>query len=791
MKRKLLKTAFLEIKIRKKIFISILCMSLLGVGFFAGIKSTSPAMKNTIDAYYKELNMYDIEVISPTGFVSSSFDQFESIEKIEKIEGVISYDTFASYNDKKPVVKLYSITNSLNKLNLVEGRMPEDVSECVIDERFKKSNEEFEIGDYIEIESQLVKNKKLKIVGIVNSPLYISAVRGSTTLGTGTIDYFLYMPKDNFIYQDVYTSMYVKVDTKYKTNTSEYDEDVSKVVEKIKNKDNDLYVMTRNDNVGYSSFIEDTERIDNIAKIFPIIFFIVATLISLTSMTRMVEEQRIEIGTLKSLGYTTLQISIKYLLYASIATIVGGILGILIGVNLIPRVIYLMYSMMYTTNELIVSYNLSFSLLGLIISYLCIIGATIYAILKEIKNYPAVLMRPKAPKSGKRVLLERIPIIWKHLNFTNKVTVRNLFRYKKRFLMTILGIGGTTSLIFAGFALKDSVSGLLPSQYENIFKYELEAISTKSLEKEDLDYVNNIDGVINSISAKVEASSLSYKENRNDEAQIMVFDKDSKINDFIKIRDYKTKDNTYFKEGVVLTEKLASLLEVNVGDKIEVTNSTGKKTEVEVNSIAENYLYHYVYMTDDVYEKLFAEEVKDNVIFMNTEFSSEEENTAISEKLLKNNNFSRVVVTATTINMMNDTMKNLNYVVWVLIVSAGILAICVLYNLANVNISERVRELATLKVLGFYDNETHSYIEKETTILTVIGIILGIFMGYFLSIIIIKTCELDIMKFPINFSIYCYLLAIIITILFTVFVSITTYFNLKKINMIESLKSVE
>ncbi len=537
--------------------------------------------------------------------------------------------------------------------------------------------------------------------------------------------------------------------------------------------------------------MEDAERIDNIAKIFPIIFFVVATLISLTSMTRMVEEQRIEIGTLKSLGYTTLQISIKYILYASIATIVGGLVGIFIGVNLIPRIIYMMYEMMYTTRALIINYNFSFSILGLLISYLCIIGATIFAILKEIKNYPAVLMRPKAPRSGKRVLLENVSAIWNRLSFTSKVTVRNLFRYKKRFLMTVIGIGGTTALIFAGFALKESVSSLLPSQYGNIFLYELEGISNSDFKESDLEFVSSIKSVKNCIPVGVEASKIEFNDILNDEAQIMVFNKESNINDFINIKDYRTKNNISFDKGVVLTEKLADLLGVDVDDMVEITNANGEKREVVVSAIAENYLHHYIYMTVDFYEELFSEKARNNVIFINTNYDTEEENIKISEELLKNKNFARTIVTATTANMMNDTMKNLNYVVWVLIVSAGILAICVLYNLANVNISERIRELATLKVLGFYDRETHNYIEKETTILTVIGIFIGVFMGYFLSIIIIKTCELDIMKFPIDFSINCYLLSALITILFTIFVSITTYFNLKKINMIESLKSVE
>lgn len=791
MKLKLLKTAFLEIKARKKIFISLLFMSFLGVGFFAGIKATSPDMKNTLESYFNDLNIYDIEMTSSM-FTTQDKDEILKIEGVKDVELGLSYDDIATYDDKNPVVKIYSILDDMNQLNLVDGRMPENYDECVIDEKILTNYTDFSIGNYIEVTDRynLLKTKKLKVVGIVNSPLYISTVRGNTNLASGTIDYFLYIPKDNFLSNNVYTNMYITIDSNKATYSNSYIKQVNNIENQIKEIYNNINITNRTENTGYISFIQDTERINNISKIFPIIFFVVAVLISLTSMTRMVEEQRVEIGTLKAIGYNSFDIASKYVIYASIASIVGGIVGIIVGVNLIPRLIYIMYDMMYTTKPLMISYNVDYSFFGLFLSYICIIGATIYAIIKELKNNPAVLMRPKAPKIGKRVLLERISFIWEKLSFTSKVTVRNIFRYKKRFLMTIIGIAGCTALIFSGFALKDSVSSILPSQYGNIFLYDIEAISFKSLNDNELEKLNDNEAITDYKKIMTQSLTIQNKDVSVDETYLMVFES-SDIDDFIKVKDSKNSKKISVNDGVIITNKLAELLDVKIGDEIEIINSNDKKVKITIENICENYLYHYVYMTEDIYKKIYDEEASFNAVLINTIYNDESSQKKVAEEILRDNNFAQVIVTKTTANLMNDTMKNLNYVVLVLIVSAGILAFSVLYNLSNVNISERIRELSTIKVLGFYDREVHNYVEKETILLTIIGIFIGLFFGYFLSFAIIETCELDIMVIPIDFSINCYIYSVIITIIFTVIISIFTYFNLKKINMIESLKSIE
>ena len=791
MKFKLLKTAFLEIKARKKIFISLVFMSLLGVGFFAGIKATSPSMKNTLESYFNDLNTYDIELTS-TAFTSIDKDNILEIDGIENVELGISYDDIVTYDDNKPVVRIYSILEDINQLNLVDGRMPENYDECVIDEKILINDPKFSIGDYIEITDNynLLKSKKVKVVGIVNSSLYLSSVRGNTNLASGTIDYFLYMPKDNFAHDNIYTNMYITIDSNKETYSNAYLKEVNNIENKISQIYDNAYITNRTENTGYISFIQDTERIDNIAKIFPVIFFVVAVLISLTSMTRMVEEQRVEIGTLKAMGYSSFDIASKYVIYASIASVIGGIVGIIIGVNLIPRLIYSMYEIMYTTKKLMVSYNLSFSFFGLLLSYFCIIGATIYVTVKELKNNPAVLMRPKAPKIGKRVLLERISIIWNKLSFTSKVTVRNIFRYKKRFLMTIIGIAGCTALIFSGFALKESVSSLLPSQYGNIFQYDIEAISLNRLNDNELENLEKNNDITDYKKIMTQTLTVQKNDNEVDETYLMVFE-NLDIDNFIKIKNSKSNKKISINDGVIITNKLAELLDVEIGDEIEIINSSDKKVKVKINNICENYLYHYVYMSQDIYKYIYDEEPSFNAVLINTIYDEEDSQKKVAEEILKDNVFAQAIVTKTTANLFNDIMENLNYVVVVLIISAAILAFSVLYNLSNVNISERIRELATIKVLGFYDHEVHNYVEKESILLTIIGIFIGLILGYFLSFAIIETCELDIMVIPVDFSINCYVYSIIITIIFTIIISVFSYFNLKKINMIESLKSIE
>ena len=593
-------------------------------------------------------------------------------------------------------------------------------------------------------------------------------------------------------------------------NKAEYEEkkldyenqikDAEKKIEDAKQEISDIdsakwYILDRESNRGYSGFIQDTESVENIGRVFPIVFFIIATLISLTSMTRMVEEERVQIGTLKALGYSNFQIASKYVLYASLATIIGGTIGIVVGCYLLPPIIWSMYSTLYNIPNFIVQIDFAFGSLGLTLIFLCIVGATTYAICRQLSHMPAILMRPRAPKMGKRVLLERIPFIWKRLNFSRKVTVRNIFRYKKRFLMTIIGICGCTALILVGFGLRDSISRIMNDQYGELFKYDMQIVLKDNISEaqynEVIDFLNSKEEVQEKVPALYTSADAINGENQ-EAVQIIVPNDNAEIDKIINIINKKTGEKiTLNNNEIVITDKLAELLNVEKGSTIILRDSDGLEKEVVIGEIAENYIYHYIYMSKDLYNSLYEEPYETNVIFtINSDLSEEQESNLLRD-MISETYISSVTPVTSMRTIMDDAMSSLNYVVVVLIISSGVLAFVVLYNLANVNISERIRELATIKVLGFYDKEVYNYVSRETVLLTIIGIALGLGLGYFLNSFILVTCEINILRFKSAIEPLSYIYPILLTILFTWIVNIFTYFSLKKINMIESLKSIE
>ena len=831
MKKALLKDTFREIKNTKKRFISILLMAFLGVGFFAGIKATSPDMQKTIDNYYDENNLYDIEIISTLGLTDEDIEILKKIEEVEKACGIYSTDVAVGVKGEEIILKVYSLDDSINKTTLTSGSMPTNCDECLVEEGFLKSNN-LQLGDYIEldtkIDDEVFNENEVKIVGTVSSPLYISRSRGSTKLGSGTINYYMYVPKEN-INSEIYTEIYITVKDANKLNTcldeyKDYIEEVKDKIEEIKQEREqarynslvseaqakiDLaeaeeniksietakwYILDRYSNSGFNSFVQDTQSIANIGKVFPIVFFVIAILISLTSMTRMVEEQRGEIGTLKTLGYTGLQIANKYIIYALLACIIGGTIGMTVGFILIPKVIWIMYCLMYQVPNFVVEFNVHYGSIGLFAIIACVLGATIFSIKKEIKQMPAVLMRPKAPTLGKRVLLERVKFIWNRLSFIQKITVRNMFRYKKRFLLTIIGILGCTSLILAGFGIRDSITSLLPEQYGNIFKYDMMITTKTDLSAEelqdfkaDLENRDEVEKVVETYTASLEA----YKEDSYESANLVVANNTEDFYDVVELKDKKTKERLQLNNNeIIITDKLSELIDVEIGDTVTLRNSDNEEASATIGAIAKNNIHHYIYMTKDLYNNLYGD-YESNVLYVNNIELTEEQEDALSKEIIDTGYAAGVSTTSDAKSMVDDMVSSLNYVVVILIVSSGLLAFVVLYNLANVNISERIRELATIKVLGFYDKEVYDYLNRETIILTIVGILLGLVGGYFLSAFIMGTCEVKILRFDKVVNIQSYIYAILITVIFTLIVNVFTYFTLKKIKMIESLKSVE
>ena len=440
------------------------------------------------------------------------------------------------------------------------------------------------------------------------------------------------------------------------------------------------YVLDREQNSGYVSFIQDTESVENIGKVFPIVFFLVAVLISLTSMTRMVEEERTQIGTLKALGYNKVQIAGKYVLYASLASIFGGIFGMCVGFILIPKVIWMMYSMMYEIGDISLNFNWTFGTLGLELIFICVVGATIYAVVKELRQTPAILMRPKAPKIGKRVLLERVTFIWKRLSFSRKVTIRNIFRYKKRFLMTIIGIMGCTALILTGFGLRDSISRIMPDQYEHVFNYDLQINLKDGLEEKQIQELKNDleqkDEIIKVIETYM-TTETAVKNGIEEDVQIIVPKNKNSLDEIINIVDLKTKEKIVLKDNeICLTDKVAELLGVKERDTIILQDSDGNEKEVTISNIVENYVYHYVYMSKELYESLYNEDYKANVLLTKDDNLTEEQEDNLAEELMNYSEISSLSLISSAIKTMDETMKSLNYVVVVLIVSARTSSFC-------------------------------------------------------------------------------------------------------------------
>ena len=555
-------------------------------------------------------------------------------------------------------------------------------------------------------------------------------------------------------------------------------------------------VTDREDLPEYTDYGDNADRLRNIGQVFPVIFFLVAALISLTTMTRMVEEQRTQIGTLKALGYKKSAIAAKYICYAFFATLLGSVLGMLIGEKIIPYIIITAYGIMYhnVANTISIDYQPGFALIASAASVVCTVGATLFASGKELQETPASLMRPPAPKEGKRVLLERLTFIWKHLSFSWKSTIRNLFRYKKRLIITVFGIAGSMGLMLVGFGIQDSISDIAAIQYRELQHYdgmviedsdateeEHEELFEYMKENEQIAHCNRVQ--MTKISAPKGSSSVSIYLFVPE--SLSEFAKDVTLKNRITGETYELTD-----EGAAISEKTASLLGLKVGDMIPLKKGD-KEYKVRVAVITENYMSHYLYMTPRVYEQTFGEKPEyENIVFTMQEDCKDDLEMAGS-RILANPGALSISYTSSLASQVDRMLSTLDAVILVLIVSAGMLAFVVLYNLNNINITERQRELATLKVLGFYDGEVSQYVLRENVILTVLGIMFGAVFGILIHRYVITTVEVDAVMFGRNIKPLSFLYSGILTSIFSIVVNGVMHFKLKTIDMVESLKSVE
>lgn len=553
-----------------------------------------------------------------------------------------------------------------------------------------------------------------------------------------------------------------------------------------------LYSLTKNENVGIASYESYKQAIASIADVFPLIFFLVAALVSLTTMTRMIEEQRSYCGTLRALGYSKQDVIMQYIVYAFLATFFACILGILAGNQVFPRIIYFLFTyLMYGMNQsTVLVQKWSISLMTVLISVGVTLLATLSVCLQELVSTPSVLMRPKAPKAGKRILMERMPFIWKRLNFNQKVTMRNLFRYKKRFWMSVIGIAGCTALIMLGFGVKNSVSDIIPSQYEEVYKYD--ALIKLNSDVEDTKKVENkikrIEGVHNLTGAY--RQNVTVLGNSEDYYSTMiVYDNADEIKNFINFNDYKTKKKIILSDdGVVISQKLAEKLGVKKGENMTFSYDNTKYT-VKVSNIVQQYVSHQVYMSKTFYENLTG--MKSSASILYVDMNTKKSNIKTLKNYLDHHNIGSMERLTASLDEFQQRMSSLNIIVAILSGCAALLCFIVLYNLTNINIGERKGEIATIKVLGFRRKEYCDYIFRENIILSLIGASLGMFFGYFLHRFVVLTVEMDNMLFIRTMPLYIYLIAFGMTVGFTIIINLAMRHILDQVDMVESLKSIE
>ena len=1040
-----------EVKHSFSRFLSILLISALGVAFFAGIRSASPAMLASADATFDSDNLADIRVIGTLGLTDNDVAALLSLEGVQAAEGIYTGDFLCETENNTVVAKVTSMTNQVSLVKVKEGRYPEKYNECIADREFLAASG-FQIGDTVRLKtgteakiSDTLADDEFTIVGVGETSYYLNSERGTAAIGDGTADGLLVIPKEAFtaeVYSEIHVTMmgtaqmncfskaYDKVlaavkanietvesarcearlaefraDADKKLNQAKYEfqekkdkalsdlgdayqtlltkeaelengqlqieqqrqqieelralfdsgdqsvengkeqiaearatiddlerqkkaiedqiaadeakiaqmqkdlqadapyiseeeyyqrsmeiiratatveyyknqlpaieksiadvnervttaeqfiadypaaaaaarvkiaegeaklEEAEKEIqdgeialerakedyalaaedteaeinaaqEKLDKSEDEInnvklpkwHVLDRTSIQSYATYKNDAQSIAAIGTVFPIIFFLVAALVSLTTMTRMVEEERTQIGTLKALGYKKSAITAKFVWYALLSTLLGSVVGVVLGESLLPIVIIRTYRTVYMhLTQTVVQPHILNAVAATVLALLATVGGAVAASARVLSENPAALMRPEAPKIGKRTFVEDIDFIWMRLNFAQKAACRNLFRYKKRLFMTILGVAGCMALLLAGFGIRDSVEMLPEKQFNRVFSYQGTVGADTSLSRAErrqlLSKVASVEGVTEYLQTK---SIVTYAETeKGDTSAYLIVPQDTvKLGEYVHLREarFPHDDVALTDDGILITEKFAKALGVSAGGMITIKEDETAEPvgDVRVAGVVENYLSSYIYMTPNIYKALYGETASLNAALIKVDPSAD--TNAVAEDLLDINGVTSVSMNATTQAQVNSMLGNLNVIIAVMILAAGLLAFIVLYNLNNINITERRRELATLKVLGFYPGELAAYVYRENVILTLFGTVLGMGLGFVLHWFVMQTVETETVMFGAEMRFTSYLFAILLTIVFAVLVNALMYFRMKKIDMIESLKSVE
>lgn len=821
MKKTVWKDIFKEIRRSMGRFLAIFAISAIGVAFFAGVTATSEDMLYSADAYFDEYNLMDLYILSTTGFTDTDVEEIRQASGIQGVYASHTMDVLWKTETEERVVKLMSLPagetgedneDYINRLRLVEGRLPENSGECVIKlESIRNCG--VEIGDTITLGfsegdiTQVLAADTYTVVGFVYAPYYLSYELGSSEIGNGSVSFLVIVPDSDFLL-GYYTEVYATLEgAKEKDSYSDaYFDLVEPVAEEVENlnEEGNWHVLDRNSHYSYRDYQSVAEQMKKIAVIFPVFFYFVAVLVCLTTMTRMVDENRGSIGIYKALGYGKWAIAAKFVLYALIASLTGGMIGAAVGMRLFPSVIYYTWNIVYQMPDISFAPQPVLALAAILSMSAFTTAAAFAACYRDLSDAPAMLMRPKAPKKGKKIFLERLPFLWKRCSFAWKITLRNIFRYKKRFVMTLIGIAGCSALLLTGFGIGDSISGLVNNQFTEIFQFDFVCTFNSRTQEERREEIfkevladENVSDGMMTLKYTGLANCVEEENSDHQDKEVTVFSVSNaeEAKKYMVLRK-RSSDITYTMEtdGVYISELLAKELGLEEGDTIFLESCEGTRKELRVNAVVEMYVDHYIFMLDEYYEEVFGEDAAKNSFIAalhENEQSSDSVEDAVGKLVLAYDEVESISFFSMSIEKFQDMIESLNMVTAVLILSSALLAFVVLYNLTNVNISERVREIATIKVLGFYHSEVSAYVYRENMLITAMGALLGLGLGVFLHNFIMETIEMDTVMFGNGRDLSSYLISFVLTFLFGVAVNIVMYRKLRDIPMVESLKSVE
>ena len=844
-----------EILHTKRKFISLLIMNFLAVGFLAGLRMTAPDMKHSLDVYYDEQNLMDLRIVSTLGMTQDDIDALKNLSDepglvtITDAEGSKYLDALIG----EDTVTVFSLPEKINKLRIIEGREPQNSNECII-EQLLADKLGIGVGDTININSDdadklttefsALSEHTFTVSGVAISPMYISKTRGNSSIGSGTVTAWVSVPEEVFT-QDYYTAVYLTadeldtlecyMDQAYKDKTDALKEALKPLgkersalrrdqlireatitdmmaqilnsgLESIHVESGKWYILGRDTLESYEGFSMDSDRMSNLADVFPMIFFLVAALSSLTTMTRMVEDHRPEIGCRKAMGFSGRDVGIKYIGYAAASSLAGGMAGWITGILAIPGIIYYEWGLEYLLPPMRFMVSAAVLAYSVGLAVLATAGSAAAACMAALTASAASLMRPRAPKPGKRVLLERIPAIWSRLSFIQKVSVRNLFRYKRRFWMTVAGIGGCTALVVTSLGLRDSIFDILAWQFDEITCYDAALGISEEIGAADKmklrDTLEESPAILGYRECSESRMDFETGSGKVANVSVVCVDDLHSLESFMNLRHrehgggisskYRELFNSELNmepDGIIIDEKMAEILDVGVGSMVTLRNEDEEEFTGVISDITENYVNHYAYMTRKCLKSMTGEwPVYNSVLIHLSEEAREEE---VARELIAMEG----VISYNRIDQMRtrfeNSIRSINVIIVIIIAAAAILAFLVLFNLTNINVTERIRELATLKVLGFYDAETASYVYRENGFLTLIGAAAGLFMGKWLHSWLIRTIEVDYLMFGRSVHTRSFVIAAVLTFLFSLSVNFFSFFTIREIDMIESLKSVE